>query len=123
VAAPTAGVLTNRRTRGRTAAFTCGLVLTCGLAPVVLALEPRPGEPIVVFTLRPDAPIPRAVLASGASVLWLSAGGHVAVIDGTRSDLTTELRRSGALVLAAGPMGACLPGFRRPTALTGLTPL
>ncbi|TXM95077.1 hypothetical protein FV223_02065 [Methylobacterium sp. WL116] len=118
--APTAGVLANGRRRGRTAALSCGLVLTCGLAPVVLALEPRPGEPVVVLTLRPDAPIPRAVLASGASVLWLSSGGHVAVLDGTRSGLTTELRRSGALVLAAGPLGACLPGVRRPAALTGL---
>jgi len=121
VSLPTAGALTNGRAPRRTTAFACGLVLTCGLAPVVLALEPRPGEPIVVLTLQPDAPIPRAVLASGASILWLSAGGHVAVLDGTPPDLTTELRRSGALVLAAGPLGACLPGTRRPVTLIGLT--
>ncbi|GLS55093.1 hypothetical protein GCM10007886_32770 [Methylobacterium gregans] len=107
----------------RVAALACALVAGCGLAPVALALAPRPGEPIAVLTLFPDAPIPKAVAASGASILWLSTGGHVAVLDASGRDAAADLRRAGAfLVLAAGPMGACLPGYRPPPILTGSSP-
>lgn len=104
----------------RAAALTAALVLGCGLAPVALALAPRPGEPVAVLTLFPDAPVPRAVATSQAPILWLSTGGHVAVLDAAGRDTAADLRRAGALlVLAAGPIGACLPGFRLPSTLTG----
>ena len=94
----------------RVAALTCALVAGCGLAPVALALVP-------------DAPIPQAVAASGASILWLSTGGHVAVLDASGGDAAADLRRAGAfIVLAAGPLGACLPGYRPPPILTGPSP-
>lgn len=104
-------------------ALTCAMVAGCGLAPVALALAPRPGEPVAVLTLFPDAPIPKAVAASGASILWLSTGGHVAVLDASGRDAAADLRRAGAfLVLAAGPLGACFPGYRSPPILTGSSP-
>lgn len=104
----------------RAAALTAALILGCGLAPVALALAPRPGEPVAVLTLFPDAPVPRAVAASRAPILWLSTGGHVAILDAAGRDTAADLRRAGALlVLAAGPIGACLPGFRPPLTLTG----
>ncbi|GLS71290.1 hypothetical protein GCM10007890_33030 [Methylobacterium tardum] len=107
----------------RGAALACALVAGCGLAPVALALAPRPGEPVAVLTLFPDAPVPKAVAASGASILWLSTGGHVAVVDASRRDAAADLRRAGALlVLAAGPLGTCLPGFRLPSNRTGTSP-
>lgn len=101
-------------------ATTCGLVMACGLIPAALALAPRPGEPVVALTLFPDAPMPHAVAASGARLLWLLPGGHVAVLAGDTPDLAANLRRSGTLlVLAAGPLGACLPGTRPTPMLTG----
>ena len=104
----------------RAAGLTCALVAVCGLAPVALALAPRPGEPVAVLTLFPDAPVPKAVAASGASILWLSRGGHVVVLDAPGRDAAAVLRRAGALlVLAAGPLGACLPGNRPSPTLTG----
>lgn len=110
----------NRPRGSRTFALTCAMVTGCGLAPAALALAPRPGEPVAVLTLFPDAPVPRAVAASGAPILWLSPGGHVAVVDAARHDTVADLRRAGALlVLAAGPLGACLPGLRLPSSLTG----
>lgn len=91
------------------------LVAACGLAPAALALAPRSGRPVVVLTLMPDAPIPRAVAGSGASILWLSSGGHVAVLHADGRDVAADLRRHGAyLVAAAGPLGGCLPGFLPP---------
>jgi hypothetical protein len=108
------------QSRLRAAALTSALVAGCGLAPVALALTPRAGEPVAVFTPFPDAAVPRAVAATGAPILWLSSAGHVAVLDGTEPDLVAVLRRSGAvLVLAAGPLGPCLPGFRLPSTLAG----
>ena len=99
------------------------LVAGCGLAPVALALAPRPGEPVAVLTLFPDGPVPKAVAASGASILWLSTGGHVAVLDAPGRDAAADLRRAGALlVLAAGPLGTCLPGFRPPSKRAGPSP-
>lgn len=107
----------------RTFALTCAMVAGCGLAPVALALAPRPGEPVAVLTLFPDAPVPKAVAASGASILWLSTGGHVAVVDAPGHDAAADLRRAGALlVLAAGPLGTCLPGLRLPSNRTGPSP-
>ncbi|BAQ47642.1 NADH dehydrogenase [Methylobacterium aquaticum] len=104
----------------RAAALTCALVAGCGLVPVALALAPRPGEPVAVITLFPDAPIPKAVAASGAPILWLSTGGHVAMLDASGRDAAADLRRAGALlVLAAGPLGTCMPGLRLPSNLTG----
>ncbi|MDN3574274.1 hypothetical protein [Methylobacterium longum] len=98
------------------------MVLGCGLAPVALALAPRPGEPVAVVTLFPDAPVPKAVNASGAPILWLSSGGHVAVLEAAGRGTAADLRRAGALlVLAAGPLGACPPGFRLPSTLSGTT--
>jgi hypothetical protein len=86
-----------------------------------MALVPRSGEPVVVLTLFPDAPIPHAVAASGAPILWLSAGGYVAVVSSTGRDAAADLRRGGAfLVLAAGPLGTCMQGQRPPTTLAGL---
>ncbi len=110
-----------KRPRGsRDFALTCAMVTGCGLAPVALALAPRPGEPVAVLTPFPDAPVPRSVAASGAPILWLSPGGHVAVLGAVGRDGTSDLRRAGALlVLAAGPLGACLPGLRLPSILTG----
>ncbi|WP_408903042.1 hypothetical protein [Methylobacterium radiotolerans] len=100
---------------------TGALVATCGLAPAVVALAPRAGEPVAVFTLFPDAPIPHAVVASGAPILWLSTGGHVAVVDAAGHDTVAELRRNGALlVLAAGPLGTCFAGFGPSSTLAGL---
>ena len=61
-----------------------------------------------------------AVAAAGAPILWLSAGGHIAVLGPAGRDIATDLHRGGAvLVLAAGPLGACLPGLRLPSTLTG----
>lgn len=120
VSSETVTVPANGKRRVHSAAVAFGLVLVCGLTPAALALAPRPGEPVVVLTVLPDAPLPRAVAASDVPILWLSAGGHVAVLDGTKPGLITELRRSGAVVLAAGPLGTCLPAMRRPVSLTGL---
>ncbi|AWB24952.1 hypothetical protein DA075_18280 [Methylobacterium currus] len=107
----------------RAAALTCALVAGCGLVPAALALAPRPGEPVAVITLFPDAPVPKAVAASGAPILWLSTGGHVAMLDASGRDAAADLRRAGALlVLAAGPLGACLPGYRPSPPLTGPSP-
>ncbi|GJE74257.1 hypothetical protein [Methylorubrum suomiense] len=104
----------------RAAAVTCALIVGCGLAPVALTLAPRPGEPVAVITLFPDAPVPKAVTASGAPILWLSAGGHVAVLYAPGRDVAAHLRRAGALlVLAAGPLGTCLPSYRPSANLTG----
>ncbi|APX86060.1 NADH dehydrogenase [Methylorubrum extorquens] len=101
-------------------ALTCAIVAACGLAPVALALAPRPGEPVAVVTLFPDGPVPKTVATSGAPILWLSRGGHVAVLGSDGRDVAADLRRAGAfLVLAAGPLGACLPGLRLPSTLTG----
>ncbi|WP_244537544.1 hypothetical protein [Methylobacterium sp. yr596] len=98
------------------------MVAGCGLAPVALALAPRPGEPVAVLTLFPDAPVPKAVAASGVPILWLSPGGHVAVLDAAGRDAAADLRRTGALlILAAGPLGTCMPGFRLSSNLTGPT--
>ncbi|KZB98963.1 hypothetical protein AU375_04766 [Methylobacterium radiotolerans] len=103
-------------------ALTCAMVAGCGLAPVALALAPRPGEPVAIITLFPDGPVPKAVATAAAPILWLSAGGHVAVVDARGGDTAADLRRAGALlVLAAGPLGTCLPGFRPPSNLTGTT--
>ncbi|UYW31956.1 hypothetical protein [Methylorubrum extorquens] len=119
---PTEGEPPQPVSRRRATLLTGALVAGCGLAPTALALAPRPGEPVAVLTLFPDAPIPRAVAASGAPILWLSPGGHVAVLDAAGRDTDADLRRAGALlVLAAGPLGACLPGFRLSSHLTGRT--
>lgn len=118
-------MLAVRRSQGpqsrlRAFAMTVVLVAGCGLAPVALALAPRPGEPVAVFSPFPDAPVPYAVAASGAPILWLSGAGRIAVLDGTDPDLVAVLRRAGAvLVLAAGPLGPCLPGSRHPATLAG----
>jgi hypothetical protein len=86
------------------------LVLFCGLAPVALALAPRPGEPVVVLTLRPDGSIPASVLASDAAILAASAEGHAVVLASASPGLVDELYRHGAtLVLAAAPLSGCLP--------------
>ncbi|MGE7157164.1 hypothetical protein ACQKJ1_25935 [Methylorubrum rhodesianum] len=104
------------------ASLTCALVAGCGLAPAALALVPRPDEPVAAITLFPDAPVPKAVAASGLALLWLSPGGHVAVLDAAGRDAAADLRRAGVLlVLAAGPLGACLPGYRPRPTLTGTT--
>lgn len=119
---PTEGEPPQPVSRRRATLLTGALVAVCGLAPAALALAPRPGEPVAVLTLFPDAPIPRAVAASGAPILWLSPGGHVAVLDAAGRDTAADLHRAGALlVLAAGPLGACLPGFRHSSNLTGRT--
>lgn len=118
--APKTGEPPQARARSRGTALAGALVAGCGLAPAALALAPRPGEPVAVITPFPDAPVPHAVAASGARILWLSAGGHVVVVDIAGSDAAAELRRSGALlVLAAGPLGTCLPGFQPSATLTG----
>lgn len=89
------------------------LVVACGLTPAALALTPRSGQPVVVLTLSPDAPIPRAVAESGAPILWLSSGGHIAVVHADGRDVAADLRRHGAyLIAAAGPLSGCLPEFR-----------
>ncbi|WP_449410005.1 hypothetical protein [Methylobacterium komagatae] len=109
------------RSHSRGLLLTGALVVGCGIAPAALALAPRPGEPVAILTLFPDAPVPRAVAATGATILWLSAGGRVAVVDAAGRDLAGDLRRAGAfLVLAAGPLGTCLPGLGRPSTLAGL---
>jgi hypothetical protein len=94
----------------RSKALVVGFVLLSGLAPVVLALCPRPGEPVAVVTFVPDAPLPRAIAAAGGQILWMSTHGHVAVLHASRPDLVEALYRAGAtLVLAASPLSGCLP--------------
>lgn len=116
----TSGEARQARPRLHAVGSTCAIVAVCGLAPVALALAPRPDEPVVVLTLLPDAPVPKAVAASGAPILWLSSGGRVAVLNARGRDTADELRRHGAvLVLAAGPLGSCLPGFQPTPILTG----
>lgn len=86
------------------------LVLLCGLAPVALALAPRAGEPVVVLTFSPDAPLPASVLANDVPVLAASPGGHAVVLATSTPGLVRNLYERGAtLVLAAEPLGACLP--------------
>lgn len=117
----TAGEARQARRPVRAAITTCALIVVCGLSPVALALAPRPGEPVVVLTLLPDTPVPKAVVASGAPILWLSSGGRVAVLDARGLDTVRDLRRHGAfLVLAAGPLGSCLPDLRLTPTFTGL---
>ena len=102
-----------RPSRLRMVVQASSLVVACGLAPAALALTPRPGQPVVVLTLSPDAPIPRAVAESGAPILWLSSGGHVAVVHADGRDVASDLRRHGAyLIASAGPLGGCFPGLR-----------
>lgn len=86
------------------------LTLGCGLLPVVLSLVPRPGEAVVVLTLWPDASVPRAILATEASVLTASTHGHLVIVPEASSGLVAALYQNGAtLVLAAAPLGGCLP--------------
>lgn len=108
-----------RLARHRKVVRASSLVLAFGLAPAALALTPRPGQPVVVLTLIPDAPVPHAIAESGASILWVSAKGHVAVLHADRQDLAADLRRKGVyLVAAAGPLGGCLPSLPLPATLT-----
>lgn len=79
----------------RAAIPTCALILGFGLVPVALALAPRPGEPVALITLFPNTPVPEAVVGSGMPILWLSSGGHVAVLD-AGLDTTADLRRVDA---------------------------
>lgn len=102
-----------RRDRGAvlgTVATAVLLVLSCGIAPVALALAPRPGETVIVLTLRPDAAIPRPILGSNARILTASPQGHFVTVPDASRDLVADLYRNGAtLVLAAAPLIGCLP--------------
>lgn len=102
-----------RRERGavlRTVATAALLILSCGMAPVALALAPRPGETVIVLTLRPDGAIPRPVLVSNARILTASPQGHFVTVPEASRDLVADLYRNGAtLVLAAAPLVGCLP--------------
>lgn len=94
----------------KSVALIISFALICGLTPVALALSPRPGEPVAVLTLFPDAALPRSVASIDARILWMSAYGHVVILHLARPDLVGGLYRGGAtLVLAASPLGGCLP--------------
>ena len=93
-----------------------GFASLCALAPVALALDPRPGRPIAVVTLMPDAPLPTAVAATEARILWMSSQGRIVILDAATPDLIAALYRGGAtLVVSAALFAGCSP---RPGAST-----
>lgn len=87
-----------------------GFILFCGIAPVVLTLTPRPGEPVAVVTLMPDAALSAAIAVTDARIIWASSQGRIVILSAASSDLVATLYRGGAtLVIAAALLAGCGP--------------
>ena len=100
--------------------FILGFILFCGMAPVALSLAPRPDQPVAVVTLMPDAPLPRAIVATDARVLWMSSQGRIVILSAASSSLVAELYRGGAtLVIAAALFAGCGPNTPATTSRIG----
>lgn len=97
-------------------------VLACALPSVALTLAPRPDQPIVALAFRSDAVLALLAARPDAELLWMSGAGRVAVLRSGDPTLAAGLYQAGAiLVLAAGPLGGCLPAYESSPTITGAT--
>ncbi|NBN79277.1 hypothetical protein GWI72_13445 [Microvirga tunisiensis] len=94
---------------------TAGRVLLAGyflavcLLVIGVAVLPRPGEPVAVFTTSPVLPAAEVVARAGGSLIALSPGGQVAVTPLSRAGDIDLLYRSGAFIVTAAWFAeACL---------------
>lgn len=106
----------------RSIVITSAVVLAGALPAVALTLAPQPDQPVVAFTFRQGEALALLAERPDAEMIWISGTGRIAVLRSGNPAFVAGLYRAGAiLVLAAGPLGGCLPSNVTSAVLSGAT--